>query len=138
MRKAMFWMGVGAGLMYLWDPQNGERRRYALSRWWQNMSEPGFESQWRPGRPAVESWRLVEQVGTAMLNRVRHPSLIAVTANNGVVTLAGPILRHEEDRLLTAVFNVPGVTEIINQLQSFDTEDQMPQVREMQIPVRVQ
>jgi hypothetical protein len=136
-RKALFWMGVGAGVMYLFDPAEGEQRRRALSRWWRNVSEPGFESQRRP-RPAVQSWRLVERVGEAMINRVRHPSLIAVTASDGVVTLTGPILRHEEDRLLTAVFNVPGVTEIINQLQSFDSEDQMPQVHQMQIPVRVQ
>jgi hypothetical protein len=124
--------------MYLFDPAEGEQRRRALVGGWRNLSGRGFESQRRRPRPAVESWRLVERVGTAMINRVRHPSLIAVTASDGVVTLTGPILRHEEDRLLTAVFNVPGVNEIINQLVSYDSEEQMPQVHQMRMPVRVQ
>jgi osmotically-inducible protein OsmY len=48
---------------------------------------------------------------------VSNAGAIDVTAHQGRVTLSGPIPANEEKKLLSTVESVPGVTEVVNQLE---------------------
>jgi uncharacterized membrane protein len=59
--------------------------------------------------------QVLEQRVRARLGRfVSHPRAIEVSANNGQVTLRGPILAHELDQTLAAIASSPGVRGIHN------------------------
>jgi len=57
------------------------------------------------------------QRGRAQLGRlVAHPRAMEVDADDGVVTLQGPVLRSEGPRLLRMIAKMGGVREIVNVL----------------------
>src|SRR2546423_929750 len=124
-------VGLGTGLMYLLDPDRGRRRR-ALVRdkfaWAARKTGEGFEVtardlrnrsqgiinelQSRFSSEPVDDAVLVDRVRSKLGRIVSHPSAIQVTAQNGNVTLAGPILAAEVPKLLTCVRRVAGVNDL--------------------------
>lgn len=139
-------MGLGAGLMYIFDPRAGNRRR-AIARdkmghWSHQFNEAigatardvshrvqGLLAQTRslwmqkPNPPDVVEARVRSKMG----RWVSHPSAIEVTADEGGrVILAGPILAHEVEDLLSAVASIPGVTTIENCLETHHTAEEVP------------
>ncbi len=68
---------------------------------------------------------LCQRVRARLGRLVSHPSAIVVTADNGVVTLRGPILKREVGRVLIAVRAVPGVKSLVNQLSPRDHPGQV-------------
>jgi len=60
---------------------------------------------------------LVERVRARLGHVVSHPRSIEVTANQGRVTLRGPVLAREVDDLLRAVASVRGVSGVENRLE---------------------
>lgn len=52
-----------------------------------------------------------------------------MTAENGTVTLSGPILTNEVDGLLACVRGVPGVTRVENRVETHDRADDHPALR---------
>lgn len=129
-------LGLGAGLMYLLDPQLGRRRRAlardkAYSLW--NEAQEGWdplvrdvrnratglaaEARSRFSHETVPNWTLCERVRSHLGRVVSHPRAIDVTAQNGRVTLSGPILADEMARLMSCVWAVPGVTQVENRLE---------------------
>lgn len=130
-------IGVGAGLMYLLDPQGGRRRRTAVKDKSARAFAQGSDvvlktskdvSNRAKGLAASVGSRLhqEEEVGDEVLvARVRSkmghcvafPSAIEVTAEEGRVTLRGPVSSHEASRLLALVNKVKGVRELDNQLE---------------------
>lgn len=129
-------VGLGAGLMYLLDPERGTRRR-AIAR--DKLTSAARKANGALGttsrdlanrtkgvlagaRSAVRSEPagddvLVARVASKIGRVVSHPHALGITAWNGVVTLAGPVLAHEVDALLAAVAKVKGVLSIDNQLE---------------------
>ena len=133
--KLLYAMGLGAGVMYMLDPNRGKRRRalardqlLSLARQGQNSvadytqdlshRTKGLLAQARANVPT-------EDVADPVLeNRVRAElgrllsSLgpIAVTAHQGHVILRGPIHPDALDIVLTQVATVPGVTSVEDQL----------------------
>jgi hypothetical protein len=67
--------------------------------------------------------QLIERVRARMGRLVSHPHAIQVGANNGRVTLSGPVLRHEVARLLDAIRSVWGVSEVEDRLVAHDHAD---------------
>jgi hypothetical protein len=55
-----------------------------------------------------------------------HPSAIDTSEDGATVTLRGAILRREVDRLLRAVLDVPGVRELENRLEIYDSTEGVP------------
>ena len=128
-------IGLGAFLMYMFDPDKGNRRR-ALVRdklaSASNKAEDAFGKASRDLSNRAEglvaetrAWFtsedvpdevLVERVRSQMGRYALHTGGIQVTAEEGRVTLRGPVLASEVDDLLKGVAKVRGVREVINQL----------------------
>jgi uncharacterized membrane protein len=126
---------VGAGLMYLLDPDRGARRRAlvrdrtvraghklgdgleATTRDLRNRARgTAAELRSRVRRETVGDEILHERVRSAIGRAVSHPGAIRVTVWEGRVTLQGPVLEEELDPLLRAARRVRGVSEVVNEL----------------------
>ena len=128
---------VGAGMMYLLDPNRGRSRRaivrdkavslYSDSAYFAGKVQRDLRNR-AAGMAASAKGRLtpedeiadqkLEARVRAKLGRVTsHPHPIRVRAESGCVTLEGPILANEVDALVSAVRSVQGVSEVRNRLQ---------------------
>ena len=129
-------MGLGAAVMYLADPQRGQRRR-ALARdqlvSLMNQTGHAVGPTARDIRnraqglvaETTQRFRKEDVPGVVLEQRVRaklgrftsHPSSVKVSADQGRVILQGPILAHELEQTLAAVRGVRGVRSVNNQLE---------------------
>ena len=114
--------------MYFFDPAEGRRRRVRMAdpiRHWKRRCDEFLEAakddlrhrakglrleiqdrlHQRPLTDDVLNERVRERIGRS----VRHPSSILVLVKDGTVTLRGPILTSEVDRLLRDVRSLRGV-----------------------------
>lgn len=130
---------VGAGLMYVFDPRGGTRRRALMRDKATSLAHKSsdmvttakgiqqdtgnrfrgmlHELKSRRRNEPVDDETLVARVRSAMGRYVTHPGAIVVTVHEGSVTLNGPILANEIDKLVKVVGKVQGVQEVRNQLQ---------------------
>jgi hypothetical protein len=129
--------GVGTLVMYLLDPDRGNRRR-ALVR--DQLVHAGNVTTHRVRTTAadlrnrsrgvgatvgsrlkkddgISDQKLEARVRSEMGHAISNPSAISVSAEDHAITLAGPVLRDELDHLLSAVGRVRGVREVRNRLQ---------------------
>jgi hypothetical protein len=138
-------LALGAGLMYLLDPDGGRRRRARLRDRLNHLMRTGGGALGATGRDVahrttgaaarlrsmlhhedVDDEILVERVRAQLGRAVSHPRAIRVLAQDGVVTLEGPVLAVETARLLRAVERVRGVREVISQLDEHDQGSNIP------------
>jgi hypothetical protein len=137
---------VGVALGSLLDPISGKRRRAYVRdkagrvarRTADAARTTGRDMRNRLGGAASSArtmWRRDEHFDGAVLKeRVRarlgryvsHPGAIDVDAQGGVVTVSGPVLGHEADRLLRAVGRVRGVSRVEDQLSRHDSSAHIP------------
>jgi hypothetical protein len=129
-------LGLGAGLMYLLDEDRGRRRRARIrdkanralhdTRRSMRITARDFRNRvrWlaagastRANRTEVSDDVLVERVRSKMGRVISHPHSIKVSADQGRVTLSGPILANEVQNLIACVSSVPGVTIVENILE---------------------
>jgi uncharacterized membrane protein len=142
-------IGIGAALMYYFDPQAGRRRRALLRDQWDHTTRKFHEGQRVVMRDATnrahgylaQAQRLknraetaddvivVERVRAALGREVSHPHAIEVHVNDGKVTLGGPILAHEVDNLVSCVKGVRGVKGVENNLSVFDDPGNIPSLQ---------
>lgn len=128
-------IGIGAGMMYFWDPEQGRRRRKLLQsqvqgtfnnigeaadKTWRDLTNRAYGSVVEL-RSTVGSHdnsdRVVEQRIRSKLGRyVSHPSAIEVEVTDGCVTLSGPILANEVEQFVSCVKSVRGVKSVENSL----------------------
>jgi hypothetical protein len=126
--------GLGAGLMYLLDPQGGRRRRAVardktvsalnkggdavrktsrdLGNRTKGLVAKAGSRLRRNGDAEVDDQVLRDRVRSKLGRALSHASALDVTAENGRIILAGPVLAHEADRLLDAVRSVKGVKDV--------------------------
>jgi uncharacterized membrane protein len=141
-------IGLGAGLMYVLDPDRGRRRRALVrdkARLFLHDTEDSLDIGMRDlanrARGVVSeltaSFRshvcdddvLSERVHTCLGRLTSHPGAIQVRAENGNVTLSGPVLASEVDRVLTGVRRVRGVRSVNNQLSVHDAPGDIPDLQ---------
>lgn len=134
-------LGVGAALMYYFDPARGRRRR-ALARDKATSALGSAQEELRDraadvanrARGAAAEMRhagddhpandtLVARVRAELGHRVEHAKAIEVVADHGTVTLRGPVLRDELDAALSTTRGVRGVEQVRNELDVHDTPD---------------
>jgi hypothetical protein len=127
--------GLGAGIMYFFDPDRGRRRRSLVrdqfihacavcersadvlrrdagNRLHGMVAE--VQSLARSGQPSDDV--LVQRVRARIGRAVSHPHAIHVDAHDGCVVLSGPVLSHEVENLIDNVRWVRGVQRVENQL----------------------
>ncbi|MGH8662899.1 MAG: SRPBCC family protein, partial [Burkholderiales bacterium] len=130
--------GIGAGLMYFFDPQNGRRRRALLRDQTVHMRRLAREAsrvtardlagrgagmmalvsrRLNGGAQAASDSALIERIRARLGRVVSHPHAVHVTSRDGHVTVSGPILAVEAPRLLESIRGVAGVQTIDDQLQ---------------------
>jgi uncharacterized membrane protein len=141
-------VGLGVGLMYLADPGRGARRRaavrdtavHALHRGGHAAGTTGRDLRnrtrglWAKARSRfrrddVDDARLVDRVRAELGRAVSHPRAIVVTAEAGRVTLCGPVLAHEVDRVLAATRKVRGVAAVNDRLEVHARGDHIPSLQ---------
>lgn len=129
-------VALGVGVMFLLDPVSGRRRRHLiwdkLIRGRREISEAadttatrirnkarGLVAQTRSrfSTQEVDDSVLEARVRASMGHVLSNPGAMAIQARGGVVTVSGPLLAAEADRLLSCISAVPGVHEVRSQLQ---------------------
>lgn len=141
-------LGLGAGLMYLLDPDGGRRRR-ALAR---DKAVHGLKVSGRALRKtsvdvgnrtrglvaeagsrlrqgSADDRKLEGRVRSKLGHHVSHPSAIEVRCEDGRVILSGPVLASEVDKLLSKVNKVKGVQEVESQLEVHESADDVPSLQ---------
>ncbi len=143
-------MGLGAGLMYALDPQCGRRRR-ALAR--DKMVRLGKDAAWHANKQArnaanhlkgtvaeyqatvrdnfrrIDDDQLVRRVAAQAGHVVSHPGALGITAEDGCVTITGPILREEVDVLKKRLDETRGIRECRLELQVHDSGENVPELQ---------
>jgi uncharacterized membrane protein len=146
-------IGLGASLMYLLDPQQGERRRSLARDQVVHLLHKSGDAIGPTARDLRNRTRgLFAETASLLMNRevpdnvlvarvrsrlgrhVSHPGSIEVSANQGRVTLSGPILSHELERLLAAVAETPGVAGIENRLEAHKQPGDVPGLQGGSVP----
>jgi len=136
-------IGLGVGLMYLLDPNRGRARRaYLVDQVTGVVTQTGkaFRSTGRHLRNQMRGVSAQTRTrfsgpadyvpGDQLLQRVRselgHVSknsrqIQVMTDSAGTVTLTGEVLARECQQLVAAVHRIPGVREVVNQLDLRDS-----------------
>ncbi|MCM3903925.1 MAG: hypothetical protein ND866_19665 [Pyrinomonadaceae bacterium] len=137
--------GLGAGLMYLFDPDRGKRRRALVRNKVRHAAKVAGDVTGKTGRDvrnhvmgvlaeAESLFRIRDVSDDVVRARVRsklgrivsHPSAIEVKAVDGLIILSGPILASEEHLLLESVADLHGVKNIENLLELHDQAGDIP------------
>ena len=153
--RALTAVVTGAGLMYLLDPDGGRRRRTLVrdqlvraahrtgdavdttSRDVTNRARGVVaELRSRLSNAHVSDEVLHERVRARIGSVIGHAGAIEVGIEEGRVTLRGPILADEVDRLVRRVRAVPGVREVANQLDIYDEPGNVPALQGRPRPPR--
>lgn len=127
---------IGAGIMYLLDPDRGRRRRAlvrdksihvshklsagvaAAARDLRNRSTgAAAELKARFRRDLVGDEVIEERVRSELGRLVVHPASVSVTVYDGRVILSGRVFGGEVPDLVTGVGQLRGVREVENQLE---------------------
>lgn len=136
---------IGAAIMYLFDPEHGDRRR-AVARdklttytntareglgntmqQLQNRSSGTFAGlQNRLSGATPSDAALASRVRTELGRVVSHPGAVDITVQDGQVVLRGPILASEVDQAISSARLVPGVSGVVNQMDVHMTPDGVP------------
>jgi uncharacterized membrane protein len=137
-------IGVGAGIAYFFDPQQGDRRRallrdkanslvdrmddsiYATVEDTRNKTR-GVLSEWTAKLSNQDNpdWVLGERVRSALGRLTPHSRSVKVRADEGQIHLSGSILKEEKDAILKAASRTRGVREVIDELQVFYSPEEM-------------
>lgn len=140
-------LGLGAGLMYFLDPERGRRRRALVRDQMTHLSHEFDEVVGKTTRDLTNRTRglvaevesrfsgsglvadnrvLVERVRSKMGRLVSNPHSLVVRAQDGQVTLTGPVLASEVSGLVSAIASVRGVARVDNQLQVYQHPGEVP------------
>lgn len=138
-------IGLGAGLMYFMDPQQGARRRAMVrdkANRFVNDIDGSLETAVEDARnrargvlsemtarlsdQGAPDWILEERVRSNLGRLARHARAVSVRADGGRIHLSGPVLRDDEDAIVKAALRTRGVHGVENQLQVVDSPANIP------------
>src|SRR5438105_1035661 len=144
-RSSLIGAGVGAGLMFLFDPSRGRRRRALIRDKFVRVARRTREAAGATGRdltlrtsglaartrsrlaPEVADDRVMCERVRAVLGRVAsHPRAIHVASNGDIVTLTGDVLASEVATIAAHVNRVHGVREVRNGMTTHAAANGIP------------
>lgn len=147
--------GLGAGLMYFLDPQYGNRRR-ALVRDKANKLvndldvslDKAMEDTRNRARGVLSEmiarlsdegapdWILEERVRSNLGRLAGRAGAAEVRADRGRIYLTGPVLREDVETIVKAAERTRGVYGVENELQVFDSPEDIPALQGIPSPRR--
>jgi BON domain len=147
--RALGSAALGAMAMYVLDQDRGRRRRAIATDRARRLALDSRDAMRAAARDVSNRLRavraraghlfrqegvpddlqLIERVRAKIGRLVAHPHAIQVGANQGRVTLSGPVLAREVDRLLHAVRGVHGVSDIEDQLLAYERSASIPSLQ---------
>ncbi len=142
-------IGLGAGLMYFLDPQQGNRRRAMVrdkanslvNRVDDSMAVAMDDMRNRARGILAElsaklsdqgapDWILEERVRTNLGRMTRHARGVQVRADGGWIFLSGPVLKEDVDVILQTASRTRGVHGVQNELEVHDSPENIPALQE--------
>jgi len=148
MDRKTFWAGgalVGAGLMALFDPNRGRRRRALLrdkatgaadvvgtaaGKTWRDLRNraEGVAARGRGlfDHEVAGSDALAARVRSRIGRLTSHPHAISVEARDGAVVLSGPIIAREAEGVIAGVRAVRGVVSVEDRLELHESAEGVP------------
>lgn len=145
LRALLVGTGIGAGVMYWLDPDRGRRRRALARDRVTHLRRVGDDAISATAADVANRARGLLAEGAALLRnervpddvlteRVRaglgycvtHPRAIEVRVQDGVVTLAGPVLAAEVQPLVGRVRRMRGIRGVENRLDVHQSSDAVP------------
>ena len=137
-------IGLGAGLMYFFDPQYGEHRRALVrdraNRFVNDIDNSidiamqdarnrarGVLSEMtaRLSEEGIPDWILEERVRSNLGRTASYTRGVGVRAEDGRVYLTGPAMREDQDAIVKAAIRTRGVRGVENQLQVVDSQQEI-------------
>ena len=138
--------GMGAGLMYLWDPDRGKRRRALLRNKAVHIGRIANDAAGKARRDIRNHLRgafaevesvfvdngpvsndvLAARVRSKLGRVISHPSAVGIKAVEGLIIVSGPILADEVQPLLDSVIGIHGVKNIENHLEVHEQPGNIP------------
>ncbi|HVT29941.1 MAG TPA: BON domain-containing protein [Lacipirellulaceae bacterium] len=138
-KRSVTLAGLSAGMMYLFDPDMGHRRRIILrDKWYHALNRIGSaidvtirDLENRVSGAACEFQHMFDtgkapddvvkaRVRTKLGRYTSHPRAIDVKVHDRNVTLSGPIRADEVQEVIMAVRAVAGVRQVENKLEVHD------------------
>jgi len=143
--RYLFGGAIGAGFMYFLDPGRGARRRsFVTDKFGKYRSDAGDFAQGESrhvrnvaqgvmhdtkarmsDEQPVDDATLVGRVRSELGRVASNVSLLEVLAHEGKVTLRGPVLEDEMDKVLSTTNSIGGVKEVDNQLEAHKEPDEV-------------
>jgi uncharacterized membrane protein len=131
-------LGIGAGVMYLCDPQLGRLRRSKVCDQWEHAkhcTEDFFDRAKRDlsnrasgvtaearsmlRRDCADDKVIAARVRSKLGRYCSHPRAVAVESQDGHVSLSGQVLAEEAAAMIAAVCSVRGVKHVENHLEVY-------------------
>jgi len=148
-------LGLGAGLMYFYDPRLGNHRRTQVRDKVNRLVNTVDDSvdvamqdirnrargvlaelSAKLSDQGAPDWILEERVRTNLGRIARHSRALQVQADGGRIYLRGPALRGEVDALVKTAVRTRGVHGVENEIQIFDTPEDIPALQAPPSPRR--
>lgn len=137
-------IGLGAGLMYFFDPEGGNRRRalvrdQAISLL--NTSDRAIDKTARDLRNRTKGvlseaiGTLEEGAGDSVIEErvrsrlgqvVRNPGVVELSIDQGKVTASGPMLADEHDFAVSYLASTRGVREFVDRFEAIENPEDAP------------
>jgi hypothetical protein len=109
---------LGAGLMFVFDPALGGRRRARIGR-----------AIGRVGRRVSSDANIVTRVQSVIARSVSHPGAVTVDVARGRVVLGGQVIAREVDGLLRRVRRIRGVRGVRSRMEAHDWAADVPELQ---------
>ncbi len=143
----MMGIGLGAGLMYILDPDRGRTRRALirdktgsvirktgeqLGGTAENLGNHAkgvvAEAAGVIRRSPITDQELIERARAKVSELIQNAGNIQVTAANGRITLSGPVLASQVQNIVEQVARMPGVKRVQNHLTVYQYESDVPTI----------
>lgn len=119
-------LGIGAAVMFFYDPSEGRRRRARTRRAVARVvgAAASVGSVLARAEPADDV--IAARVRAVLARSVSYPRSVNVAVERGHVVLGGPIIAREVERLLSRVRRVRGVRSVRSRLEAHDWAADVP------------
>jgi uncharacterized membrane protein len=144
----LFGLGLGAGLMYFLDPEQGDRRKAMIRDQVTRVQHKGDDAVETAVNDLRNRVRGLLSSGMAMINEedlpdqviesrirskmglfARHPGDVMVAVQNGRVTLEGNMLENEVEGFLGGIRRMKSVREIQNNIRTHQDAGDNPRLQ---------